>query len=303
MGLAGALIGGAASLITGQQAADAQEKAARRSQKLQQEMFDYYREQQQPYQQVGTNALYQMGSMVGLPGREQLQTQNRLSDLRGQLSETQKYLPPQPRAGGPYARLGTGLSRMDRARMALYDQSMAAGGEQQINPEYQRLQEEIAALEEQQGQPQQGGGDFDITETPGYEFRMDQGMNALNRSLASTGNRLSGRAAKAAQRYGQGLASQEFQNRFNRLASLAGRGQTAAQGVGQAGLTTGQNVGAAMGQVGAAQAGGFANINQAVQGGIGNYLADQQYNQLLDRLGGGGGMPSMSGPYGVQAGR
>jgi len=51
---------------------------------------------------------------------------------------------------------------------------------------------------------------------PGYAFRMSEGMKALDRSEAARGGLLSGATLKGAQRYGQDLASQEYQNAFNR---------------------------------------------------------------------------------------
>jgi hypothetical protein len=79
----------------------------------------------------------------------------------------------------------------------------------------------------------------DYQADPGYAFRLSEGTKALDRTAAARGGLLSGAALKGAQRYGQDLASQEYQNAFNRyqteraaqlnpLQSLAGVGQTAA---------------------------------------------------------------------------
>ena len=51
---------------------------------------------------------------------------------------------------------------------------------------------------------------------PGYQFRLDEGMKALERSAAARGGLLSGGFLRGATRYGQGMASQEYQNAFNR---------------------------------------------------------------------------------------
>jgi hypothetical protein len=59
-----------------------------------------------------------------------------------------------------------------------------------------------------------GAGDFQAD--PGYAFRLSEGMKALDRTAASRGGLLSGATLKGAQQYGQGLASQEYQNAFNR---------------------------------------------------------------------------------------
>lgn len=51
---------------------------------------------------------------------------------------------------------------------------------------------------------------------PGYQFRLDEGQKALERSAAARGGLTSGGTIKATERYAQGLASQEYQNAYNR---------------------------------------------------------------------------------------
>lgn len=89
------------------------------------------------------------------------------------------------------------------------------------------------------------GGEFnrnftmgDYTADPGYAFRLSEGNKALEASAAARGGVLSGGTLKALARYSQDAASQEYgaaynrwsQNttdRYNRLAAIAGVGQTA----------------------------------------------------------------------------
>ncbi len=70
---------------------------------------------------------------------------------------------------------------------------------------------------------------FNFQADPGYAFRLAEGIKALEQSAAARGNLLSGTTGKALQRYGQGLASQEYSNAFNRFqterAARAGLGQ------------------------------------------------------------------------------
>ncbi len=58
--------------------------------------------------------------------------------------------------------------------------------------------------------------DFDFMADPSYDFRKQEGVNALDRSAASRGRTLSGAQDRAVTRYGSDLASQEYQNAFNR---------------------------------------------------------------------------------------
>ena len=89
---------------------------------------------------------------------------------------------------------------------------------------------------------------------PGYGFRIGEGMKALERSAAARGGLLSGATLKGIQRYGQDLASQEYQNAFNRyqserearlkpLQSLADVAQTSTNTLGAAGRDYASNVG------------------------------------------------------------
>lgn len=105
------------------------------------------------------------------------------------------------------------------------------------------------------------GGQFTKTFTaddmasldPGFDFRMQQGQLALERAEAAGGSIGSGGALKAATQYGQDYASGEFNNawnrfnttqnqNFNRLASLAGLGQTGTQSVNSSGSQAAGNV-------------------------------------------------------------
>lgn len=131
----------------------------------------------------------------------------------------------------------------------------------------------------------------DYQADPGYAFRLSEGLKGLEQTAAARGGLLSGNALRGAQRYGQDLASQEYQNAYNRytgeqatqrnaLAGLAGQGQTTANTIGQSGAAYGQNVGQNMinqginsanaGMVGAnANASAYRNIGSMFSGGFG----------------------------------
>lgn len=79
--------------------------------------------------------------------------------------------------------------------------------------------------------------------SPDYQFRQSEQMRALNARNASLGIQDSGAAQKAAIQYSGNLASGEFNNYANRLASLAGVGQTAANTSAQLGQNFANNFG------------------------------------------------------------
>jgi len=131
----------------------------------------------------------------------------------------------------------------------------------------------------------------EVTAEPGYGFRLGEGMKALERLQASRGNLLSGGAMKAGQRYAQDLASQEYGRSFNRLADIAGIGQTAAS---QAG-TAGRNYAGEAGELGmqganalvSGRIGRTSAYTSGAQGAINalqGYQNQQQSNQLMRDL-------------------
>lgn len=117
----------------------------------------------------------------------------------------------------------------------------------------------------------QPGFDYrQLEQDPGYQFRQQQGENALSRAMAARGMLNSGAAMKEAARFNQGLASDEFTNAYNRLAGLAGTGKTAAGNLASLGSQYMQSAGNNAGQMANARASAYAGRAQAQQ----NALAD-----------------------------
>jgi hypothetical protein len=147
--------------------------------------------------------------------------------------------------------------------------------------------------------------DFGMAEfqaDPGYNFRMAEGMKALERSAAARGLLQSGGTLKGIQQYGQNLASSEYENAFSRYLSqrearmdpyryLTGIGQAAAAGqaanVGSSGAALAE-IAAQRGNVNAAQAAGTAgaigNAFSSIGQGIGSYYANQPYMNYLSSI-------------------
>lgn len=72
---------------------------------------------------------------------------------------------------------------------------------------------------------------------PGYQFQLDQGLQALQRQHAAAGNLASGNADTDAMKFATGLADQSYGNYVSRLAPYLSGTQTAT--FGQAGVDTG----------------------------------------------------------------
>jgi hypothetical protein len=119
---------------------------------------------------------------------------------------------------------------------------------------------------------------------PSYKFRLGEGLKALDRQAAARGGLISGGALKAAQRYGQDVASTEFGNAYNRLASMAGLGQTATGAMGGAAGQFGANAGNLMTGAGAARASGYVGGANALTSGLGQYMNYTQNQNLINRF-------------------
>jgi len=168
----------------------------------------------------------------------------------------------------------------------------------------------------------QKGGEFGTPfsqtnwqQEPGYQFRLSEGLKALDRQAAARGGMISGAALKAAQRYGQQAASDEYQNAFNRyyserqnmlspIQSLAGVGQSAANTLGSAGGNY-ANQANALAMTNAANQGNLAlqqgNIRASQYGGYGSAL-NTALNTNWSQVGNYLGNPLTAFKYGTNIG-
>jgi hypothetical protein len=122
----------------------------------------------------------------------------------------------------------------------------------------------------------------DFTTDPGYAFRLSEGQKGLERTAAARGGLISGAALKAAGRYGQEMASQEFGNAYNRfrdtqglrrnaLAGVAGYGPTAATSMNAAGQTYASGAGNIMSGQGETSANALLAAQQARSSSYGQF--------------------------------
>lgn len=72
----------------------------------------------------------------------------------------------------------------------------------------------------------------DYQSSPGYQWQLQQGIDAIQNSASAQGGVVSGNTLKALQTYGTGLANQNYQQWINNLLSLAQLGGNAATGQG-----------------------------------------------------------------------
>lgn len=149
----------------------------------------------------------------------------------------------------------------------------------------------------------------DFNADPGYQFRMDQGQQALERSASARGGLLSGGAGKALERYGQDYASNEYSSaysrfnndrttRFNRLSALSGIGQQATNTTTQQGASTANSIAENTLGAGNVQAANAVNTGNAVSGAassLGSFYLQQQYLNKIPNAGSSSGNGSYYG--------
>ena len=118
-------------------------------------------------------------------------------------------------------------------------------------------------------------GPGEMTEDPGYQFELSEGLKAFRRGASAKGTLGSGAHAKELVRYGQGLASKRYDQFLNRyrarlgdFGQLVGMGQRATEFGAGLRERTGQRAGAHQQDIGAARASGYANISNTISGGL-----------------------------------
>lgn len=228
--LAGGSIGATAiGANSAKKAADAQTAAADSANATQRYIFDENTKLTEPWREAGQNALAPLMSMAGI-GRD--------------LYFTDRGLP-----------------------MRSTNVDGVLGWEMEIAPNRWQAGKRTFETEEDQ-RAYMDRYKFGVENTPGYEFRHEEGMKAIERMAAARGLRLSGGALKEAGRFADGMASQEFDQQYNRLAGIAGIGQTATSQQAAMGQSYANNVSQNTLAAGQARASGYQGVNNALQSGI-----------------------------------
>lgn len=116
-----------------------------------------------------------------------------------------------------------------------------------------------------------------IRNTPGFQFRMDEGVKAVDSSAVNKGMLLSGGQLKRLQDFGSNYAADEFGRYFDRLSAMSSGGQSATSSISDASQRS---------------ASSQANIQQNLGSGLASSYAQQGQakNNLWQGIGQTGGM-------------
>ncbi len=158
----------------------------------------------------------------------------------------------------------------------IYDETTA-----RFQPFYQSGKNALNAYDFELGLGDRPEGYGGFTATPGYDFRFNQGIGAIDASAASKGNLMSGATQQALTQFGQGIASEEYGNHLNRLYGQMSSGQAAAGNQAAAGQNYATGMGNALGNLGNAQAAGAIAQGNAWSGATNNLTNALMFNHMM----------------------
>ena len=236
------------------------------------------RSQQEDYADIGKrNGLYKLAALMG-DDRFGSEEAMELYDLK----KPELVLPEQPGQsyGGTLGKL-TGKKKKVNAAWDRYIGEKKRAEEKyaaELSAYNARKAELEGIVASQRGTDQYRVGADYLADSDSYKFRYGQGQKNTLRALSANRGVLGGGALKDLEEYGQQFASNEFNNEFNRLATMAGIGQNAATAIGNAATGAGTNLANLALQGGQTMSDYYGNMNNVAQGSIGNaaYLNDRR---------------------------
>ena len=273
-GVIGSVVGGLFQASAAKSGARAQTAAANQANETQRYIYDRNVELSEPWRETGQNALAALAFETGIGPRPTYggtgADGTQITEIPGSTRDVRTTISP----GDPGFVRYTGdddymNSDAQHVWKTVTDPSRFEVGDATFDT--RDAAQEYAAANTAGGTGVLEYGGF--KESPGYQFRLDEGQTALERMAAARGLRLSGGTLKEAARFGDGMASQEYGNYYNRLAGLAGVGQAA---VGQQ-QAAGTNYASAFGQntmaAGRAKASGYQGQANAFGGTMNNLFS------------------------------
>ena len=291
-GIVGGIAGGLMQGSAAKKAAAAQERAADKQIAYLEESRDQVRSDLAGYRQGGDLAtqayMYEMGlgpaPMIGGTAPT-IETVN--------IPGTQNAAAAGYSRGGVQgvAPMGSGATIFDRGVTNYGAQQGAAGtagsAQYRVNGQTFNTMEEAQAYANANltGGTAYGG----YTKTPGYDFRLTEGTNALQSGAAAAGGLYSGATMQALQNYGQDYATSMYDQHMSRLGGLVDTGMSAAQMSGNASQNAAAGVSNALAGAGNAQAAGYIGMGNGINNGIQNALGVWSYQNQLNNSGNSGG--------------
>jgi hypothetical protein len=297
---AGAIAGGLIGSSSSKKAAKTQEKAAAAATAEEKRQFDITRADMAPWQGVGEEGLYTLAELLGLG------TKSQLTGVGKPVMPNQDAFYKTVTDGYKQEQVTNGWNSAGVRRIPITRNVFDQAGYDQALGKYNSAltawnnDQQTQAGQMKAGQTNGFGSlmkDFtleDFQTDPGYEFRQQQGEQALMRQASAGGRRLAPNTVKELLRFNSDLASQEFGNAFNRdltnkqrkfnfMGQISGVGQTAATQLGQFGAQTASNVGNNIMSAGNTTAAGTMGQANAWSNAIGQATNAFQQQMTLDK--------------------
>lgn len=257
------IVGGVTQYASGKAAAKASKQGADRAADVQQYMYDTTREDYAPYREVGSSALSKLAGMYGLA-------------QPSAATDWGTYVRSNPDIQAGYNALS---SREKEQFPSVYDYA------KYHYDKYGQFENRKGVTSTASSASEPYGG---FETSPGYQFRLDEGIKAIQRSAAARGSLASGATMKSLNNYAQGQASGEYNNYVNSLMNLAGIGSGATSGTASAGSQAAAGIANAYTNAGNAQAAGAINTGNAINGTVQNLAGAYLYGQGAGWFGGKG---------------
>jgi hypothetical protein len=257
-----AVVGGVTSSMAANSAASAQANASNAANRAAAQQFERQVQLQAPFRQGGLTAQQQYMTLLGLS-------------------------PPTVYAGGSMTPPSlTGANGHKLTGQALRNAQANAAQPPELyadlnNPEFGKYARDFSMA--------------DFEADPGYAFRLEQGLKALEGRAAARGGLLSGNTLRGVTDYGQNAASQEYTNAFNRyqvnranrlnpLENLMGAARSSTNQLAGAANVLGQTESQNIQNAGQARASGYIGSSNALSSALNNGINQYQDYQLMNNL-------------------
>jgi hypothetical protein len=245
IGAVGAVGGGLIAAGGAKSAANAQAEANAQGIAEQRRQFDRLQQLLAPYAQGGTGAFSQLLALAGAaPQQTNWQAYAQSNPALMQAFQQQQSRP--------------GMFGMPAQDLATFAQQW----QQQNDPRADLSQFQTGGMDAQQ----QAISQFE--QSPMFQALARQGEEGILQNASATGGLRGGNVQGALGQFRPALLNQQIQQQLSTLGGIAGLGQNAAAGVGNAGIQTGQNVGALMQDTGQARGYGALGSSAALGGGL-----------------------------------
>ena len=276
----GSLVGGLLGSSGAKKAAKAQTRAQQQALALQQQMYMANLGLNEPWRATGQGSLNTLARLYGQP----YQDYQPLSEITSGITAGNTAGTPRFGAKDVVKMLKSGMSVEQVAKMGALKLGKS-GKRVNYLAQYGLSPEQIKMI---QGGPSSfaappapvnnlptggqapAGPDMSVFfNSPGYQFRRDEGLRDIGNSFAARGGAFGGDALRGITDFNQNLASEDFYNFVNQMNNMAGLGQTAAGNAAQYGQNFANQGSNALQNMGNARASGIANQYNMIGQGIG----------------------------------